>query len=265
MMLDADQSTPSRSERVAGGQVVRVEVVRHQLGLDREQALEMLDSLGERAQGLVVLQVADVVADPGAGALRKAEGVLQLRTAAEQSASAPRRPGPRSSARSRAIAAAASARTAAPGRSSAARSRRCACGSDDRGEGTGPRSRQACRGRRRRGRRSARRRHCRRSSPEWFADVRQQQMVQRGVGEHHAEVARVRGDRGRDLGRRRAGGRSRSGARDPRAAPPRRRSARPAPAAPARLGAINANGLSSRCLRERSAPTAASSSARQAR
>ena len=66
--------------------------------------------------------------------------------------------------------------------------------------------------------------------------VRQQQMVKRGVGEHHAEVTRVRRDRRRDLGAGAPARRSRSGARGPRAAPPRRRSARRAPVRPARLG-----------------------------
>ena len=48
-MLDADQLDSLSLERVAGRQVVGVEVVRDDLGLDGEQALEVLDSLRERA------------------------------------------------------------------------------------------------------------------------------------------------------------------------------------------------------------------------
>jgi len=40
-----------------GGQVLRVQVVRHDLRVDVEQPAEVLDALGERAQRLGVLQV----------------------------------------------------------------------------------------------------------------------------------------------------------------------------------------------------------------
>ena len=83
VVLDGDRLDPVALERVAGRQVVGVQVVGDDLGLDREQALEVLDPLAERAQRLEVLQVADVVADPGALALGEAERVLQLGAAAE--------------------------------------------------------------------------------------------------------------------------------------------------------------------------------------
>ena len=92
------------------------------------------------AQRLLVLEVADVVAHPGARALGHAEGVLQLRAAGEQrraaAAAAPSSAGtyPRERRSS-------SGRRAA----SAPRSRRCACGSAGRAAGTGRRSRPAAR------------------------------------------------------------------------------------------------------------------------
>ena len=49
-----------------------------------EQALEGLDSLGERAERREVLQVSDVVADPGAFTPGEAEGVLELGPAGQQ-------------------------------------------------------------------------------------------------------------------------------------------------------------------------------------
>ncbi len=69
----------------------------------------------------------------------------------------------------------------------------------------------------------------------------------------------------RRAARPRRGGRARSAARSRAAAPPRRRVRSTSARAASRSGAISANGLSSRCLRARSAATALSSSARQAR
>ena len=60
-----------------------MQVVGDDLRLHCEETPEMLDPIGERTQGLVVLEVADVVADPGARPLGQAEGVLQLRAACE--------------------------------------------------------------------------------------------------------------------------------------------------------------------------------------
>ena len=60
-----------------------MQVVGDDLGLDVEEALEVLDPLAIGGQRLEVLQVADVVADPGPLSLREAEGALQLGAAAE--------------------------------------------------------------------------------------------------------------------------------------------------------------------------------------
>ena len=81
-------------------------------------------------------------------------------------------------------------------------------------------ARQALAAHRRRGRRSARRRRCRWSSRA-ARGVGQQQVVQRRVGQHHAELGAARRDRRRDAARRRAAARGRSGARGPSAAAPR--------------------------------------------
>ena len=71
-----------------------MQVVRDDLGVDVEQPPEMLDALGERAQRLGVLQVADVVRDEGVAPLGQAERVLQLGSAGEhragEAAAAPR-------------------------------------------------------------------------------------------------------------------------------------------------------------------------------
>jgi hypothetical protein len=83
MVLHREQPHAVELVRVLRGEVLRVQVVGHDLRLDREQALEVLDPLSERPQRLEVLEVADVVADPGALALRHAERVLQLGAAGE--------------------------------------------------------------------------------------------------------------------------------------------------------------------------------------
>ena len=73
MMLHADarQSVAfGPLPHVARRQVVRVEVAGQGLDLDAEQALEVLDPALEGAQRLVVLQVADVMADEGVVAAR---------------------------------------------------------------------------------------------------------------------------------------------------------------------------------------------------
>ena len=77
-------------ERVLGGQVLRVQVVRHDLRVDVEQPAEVLDALGERAQRLGVLQVPDVVRDEGVPPPGQAERVLQLGAAGQHR---PREPG----------------------------------------------------------------------------------------------------------------------------------------------------------------------------
>ena len=137
-----------------------MEVVRHDLGLDREQALEVVDAGHERAQRLVVLEIAHVVPHPGVPALRDREGVLQLGAAREHVAAAVHRQRRSRSAHSHASAA---GTCAAPPRG-APPSRRCASRSAGRASGRGRRCSRAARRRPRRGRRSARRTRCRSSS-----------------------------------------------------------------------------------------------------
>ena len=83
MMLDADQVHPGQLGSVLRGQVLRVQVVRDHLGGDVEQPPEVLDALGERPQGLEVLQVADVLRDERTVLLGQAERVLQLGAAGQ--------------------------------------------------------------------------------------------------------------------------------------------------------------------------------------
>ena len=92
VVLDADQLDPVALERVLRREVLGVQVVGDHLGRHREQRAEVLDPVGERAQRLVVLEVADVVTDPGTGAAREAERALELGAAGEQR---PRRAGDR--------------------------------------------------------------------------------------------------------------------------------------------------------------------------
>ena len=96
----------------------------------------------ERAERLVVLEVADVVADPRAAALGDAEGVLQLGPAGEQRAS----PDVTGSGSGRGhVPARAAQKLRPPGAPRAPPSRRCASRSAGRAAGTGPRSRPAAR------------------------------------------------------------------------------------------------------------------------
>ena len=70
-------STPSPgSSAYAGGQVVRVQVVRDQHRVDVEQPPVVLDPLGVRAVGLPVLQVADVVGEHGPAGPASRQNVL---------------------------------------------------------------------------------------------------------------------------------------------------------------------------------------------
>ena len=195
MVLDADVAGGVALERVLRREVLRVQVVRDDLGLDVEQPLEVRDAVGERGQRRGVAQVADVVRDPRAAVRGEAERALELGAAGED-----RRGG-------RAAAAAGSrARTRASGAASAAGRRRPR---DDRVVGAradrpvveqdqvGDR-RQPRRARRRPRTRSARRRRCREvitsgtprsASSRWCSGV---------YGSITPELARARRDRLRD-------------------------------------------------------------------
>ena len=115
--------------------------------------------------------------------------------------------------------------------------------------------------RRRRGRRSARRRRCRWSATIGAASSRQQQVMQRGVGQHEPELPVPGRDGRRDGG---CAGGSRPAAAAARSAAARWPAAAAAASstshsrrAAARSATMTANGLSSRCLRARSAAAAA--------
>ena len=182
-------------ERVGRREVVGVQVVRDDLRDDVEEPLEVRDALAEGGQRLGVAQVADVVPDPGARALGQAEGALELRAAGQDRRAAGDREGlgrrdeP--------------ARAAQQGRSPPHDARDGVVGArvdravvQQHGVGQRPQPAQGvvvaerdrlvadvAAGQHERG-----------------AGVGQQQVVQRRVGEHDAELARARGHGGRDVG-----------------------------------------------------------------
>ena len=84
VVLHAHVGDVLAGERVGRRQVVGVQVVGHDLRRDREEPLEVRHAHGEGAQGLLVAQVADVVARPCARALGQAEGALELGSAGQQ-------------------------------------------------------------------------------------------------------------------------------------------------------------------------------------
>ena len=208
MVLHADELDALALERVGGREVVGVQVVRDDLGRDVEEPLEVRDALAEGAQRLGVAQVADVVPDPGARALGQAERALELGAAGEHAA--------RGGDRERERAGHEPARAA--------------------------QQRPARRARRARRESSVRvwiGRSCSRNASaiagqalervvvvvgdrlvadvaaghhQRRAGVGEQQVVQRGVGEHHAELARARARRRPRRGRRRAAAPARSAA-----------------------------------------------------
>ena len=67
-----------------GAQVRRVKVVSHGPRRHAKQLLEIGQGLLEKDQGLVVLQVADVLAEDGVTPFGEAERVLQLAAAGQQ-------------------------------------------------------------------------------------------------------------------------------------------------------------------------------------
>ena len=132
-------------------------------------------------------------------ALGEAEGALQLGAAGEQRPRRGDRQRERSRARTRASGAAAAGRP--PTARTTESSVRMWIGRSWTQERVGD-ARQALAARRRRGRRSARRRRCRWSCTSGPPASAEQQVVQRRVGQHHAELGAARRDRRRD---RRAG------------------------------------------------------------
>ncbi len=79
MVLDLDQGQASSLGallRIAGRQVIRVQVAGNSLGLNAEQALEMADAFFEGAQGFIIFQIADMVAEKGIVLAGQAEGVF---------------------------------------------------------------------------------------------------------------------------------------------------------------------------------------------
>ena len=81
VVLDPRQVHPVQVQGVLGGQVLRVQVVGHHLGLDAEQPSVVLDTLRERAQCLGVLQVPDVMGQERPVPFGEAERVLQFGSA----------------------------------------------------------------------------------------------------------------------------------------------------------------------------------------
>ena len=255
------------SSGVRGGEVVRVQVVGDHRGRRSRSSRRSARSPSVyAAQRLVVLQVADVVATGTRARPRARQNVLF--SSAPQPSTGRRQPATAAPSGSGAYPRDRRSGSGRAARRPAAPSRRRGCGSAGRGARKAsamPASRPA---RRRRGRRSARRRRCRWSSPAARPSRGEQQVVQRRVRQHQPELARLPGataggDR-RAAARRGSSTIGRAGRRAaPRSAVVDARTARGARGEVARPS--RANGFSSRCLRARSAATAASSAASQAR
>ena len=86
VMLDADQCHVVALERVLGRQVARMKIVGDESRHDREGPLEVLDALAVGGERRDVLEVADVMRDPGVRSARDAERGLLLGTARQQRA-----------------------------------------------------------------------------------------------------------------------------------------------------------------------------------
>ena len=216
VVLDGDVLDALARERVRGGEVVGMQIVRDHARLDREQPLEVGDPLLERGQRLGVLEVADVVADPGAAPAGEAERALELGAAREHVPAC--RDRQREHAGDRAAGAPQRQRASARGpqhRVVGARLDRAVVAEHEVGDRPEPLERVIVAIGDRLVGHVATRHHQR------LADVAQQQVVERAVRQHHAELGRAR----------------RNGPRDARAPPARRDHDRPvAPAQQRRLG-----------------------------
>ena len=246
VVLDPEGLDALALERLARGEVVRMQIVGDHGRLDAEQALEVGHPLAERAQGLPIAQVADVVAHPGSTSLGQAEGVLELRAAGQQRRSLQRK-GQRSG-HEPARAAEHQRRAAAGDR---AQHRVIGAGLDrpvvgehdvrdaaEASHGVVVLVRDGLVGDIAAG-------HHQRA-----AGVAQQQMMQRRVGQHHAEVGRTGAPPLPPPRRRAGGGRSRSGARGRQSSSTSAGVSSTSSRAASRSGAISAKGRSSRRLRE---------------
>ena len=217
--------------------------------------------VAERAQRLVVLQVAHVMPDPGAAALGERERVLELGAAREQAAARSRPAAGSSRARNRASAAA-PAGGPRPTRDDGvvgARLDRPVVEQEQVRDVRQPLAGVLVAVRDRLVGDVAAGQHERR------AGVGQQQVMERRVGQHHAELRRPRRGGGRHAGAGAPAERARSAVARSSSSCSSAADGSTSSRAAARSGAISANGLSSRCLRARSSATAASSSARHAR
>ena len=76
MVLDADGRQAGALQRVLGGQVLRMEIVRHGARLHAKELLQVAEGLLEEFEGFVVLQVADVLAQDGVPPLGETKGIL---------------------------------------------------------------------------------------------------------------------------------------------------------------------------------------------
>ena len=216
-----------------------MQVVRDDRGRDGEQPLEVVDPGAVRRERLPVLQVADVVTDPRAATLREAERALELRAARKDRRR--RRDGQQEAVRHPAARAAQDER-AADDRVVGARRDRAVVDEEGVGDAAEPLARVVV------GERDRLVGHVPARQHERHARVHEQEVVQRRVGQHHAELAQARGDGVRDGAPGARGaitiGRSRPASRAAAAA-----SSTTSARAASRSAAISANGRSSRCLR----------------
>ena len=191
VVLDGDVLDALAGQRVGGRQVVGVQVVGDDLRRHGEELLEVRDALGEGAQRLLVAQVADVVADPGARALGHAERALELGPAGQQPGGGERERERRGDVAARAAQHERPAADGAHDRVVGARVDRAVVEQDVVGDAGQALARVVVAvGDRLVGHVAARHHERRRG-------VVREQVVQRRVGQHHAELAAARGDRRR--------------------------------------------------------------------
>jgi len=83
MMLHADGSDAIELERVAGGEIVGMQIMSHQRRGNIEEPFEVFDALLKGSQGFVIFQIADVVAHESVAISCQAKGIFEMRAAGQ--------------------------------------------------------------------------------------------------------------------------------------------------------------------------------------
>src|SRR5690349_22596817 len=83
VMLHADRGRSNLAESVLGGEIVGMKIVRDHAWFDIEQIFEMLDGFDKRVEGLVILEIANVMTQERMTIFAETKCVLQMPAAAE--------------------------------------------------------------------------------------------------------------------------------------------------------------------------------------